>query len=149
MLLISWVMLVCHPASLLIHQFLPPRVASWLMSHSRTPLIFDKLLMLFSISHLLDQTYVMLSIRFLNLCMLLLRVIRWLSNIYYDTWKVRLLLVFTLLVVVLQMLIGQGVSMIGSLQVATLSFSTPLSFHGNLASNALLLTPPLKQNIMH
>jgi len=155
MLLISWVMLVCHPASLLIHRFLPPRVASWLVSHSQTPLVFEKLLMLFSISHLLDQTYVMLSIRFVNLCMLLLRVIRRLSNIYYYTWKVRLPSVFTLLVVphypfmVLLMLIRRGVLMIGSLRVATLSFSAPLSFHGNLASNTLLLTPPLKQNIMH
>ena len=42
---------------------------------------------------------------------------------------------------------GGGVLMIRSLLVATLSFLAPLSFHGNLVSNALLLAPPLKQNI--
>lgn len=50
---------------------------------------------------------------------------------------------------VLLMLIGWGALMIGSPRVATLTFSAPLPFHGNLASNVLLLAPPLKQNIKH
>jgi hypothetical protein len=98
MLLISWVVLVCHCASLLIQWLLPPRVAYRLVSHSRTPLVFKKLLVLFSISHLLDPIYAMLSIRSVSLCMLLLRVIGLLSNVYYATWKVRLPSIFTLLV---------------------------------------------------
>jgi len=37
------------------------------------------------VSYLLDLTYVMLSIRYVSLCMPLLRVTGLLSNVYYDT----------------------------------------------------------------
>jgi hypothetical protein len=85
MLLTFWVVLVCPPVSLLIHRFLPPRMDSYLVSHSQTPLVFDKLLVPFNISHLPDLIYVMLSIRYVSLCMPLLRVTGRLSNVYYDT----------------------------------------------------------------
>jgi hypothetical protein len=51
------------------------------------------------------------------------------------------------LFMVLLMLIGQAVLMIENPRVDTLYFLAPLSFRGNLASNALLLDPPLKQSI--
>jgi hypothetical protein len=85
--------------------------------------------------------------------MLLLRAVGLLLNVYCDTWKVRLLLVSTLLVaslhhfMVFLMLIGHRVLMIINILVDTFSFLAPLPFHGNLASNALLLAPPLKQSI--
>jgi hypothetical protein len=68
---------------------------------------------------------------------------------------VRLPLVFILLVIphypfmVLLMLIEREASMIKSLRVVTLFFSALLPFHENLASNALLLALPQKQNIGH
>jgi glutamate/tyrosine decarboxylase-like PLP-dependent enzyme len=43
--------------------------------------------------------------------------------------------------------IGRGVLMIKNLLVDILFFLVPYLFHGNLESNALLLTPPLKQSI--
>ena len=45
------------------------------------------------------------------------------------------------------MLIGHRVLLIINILVDTFSFLAPLPFHGNLASNALLLAPPLKQSI--
>jgi hypothetical protein len=51
------------------------------------------------------------------------------------------------LFMVLLMLIGPAVLMIENPQVDTLYFLAPLPFRANLASNALLLDPPLKQSI--
>jgi hypothetical protein len=51
------------------------------------------------------------------------------------------------LFMVLLMLIGPAVLMIENPRVDTLYVVAPLPFHGNLASNALLLDPPLKQSI--
>ena len=59
MFLISFVVLVCHRANLLIFWPLL-RLDCNLVSYFRTPLAFYKLLVLFSISPLLDQIYVML-----------------------------------------------------------------------------------------
>jgi hypothetical protein len=58
--LIFFVMLVCHRANLLIFWPLLLRLDCNLVSYFRTPLTFNKLLVLFSISPLLDRIYVML-----------------------------------------------------------------------------------------
>jgi histone deacetylase 1/2 len=53
------------------------------------------------------------------------------------------------ILMVLLVMIGREASMIRSLRVVTLFFMALLPFHGNLASNTLLLALPQKQNIRH
>jgi len=149
MLLIFLVVLVCPHASLLIHWLLLQRTASSLVIYTQILLVNGKLQVPFSISHLLDQTSVMLPTKSVSLCIFLLRAIglrKWkdslLSNVSYGTWKVHLPLAFTSLeaplyhCIVLLVLTGWGVLMIENLLVATLSFSAPLPSHENLVSNA-------------
>jgi len=150
MFLIFSVMLVCHPKNLLIHQPLFPSLICHLLCYSQIPLAFDKFLVLFRISHLLDWKSVMLSTRSVSLCMLLLRVNGLLLNVSCVTWKVRHLMTPTLLMAHLYPFmgsltpIGRGVLMIENLLVDILFLSVPPLFHGNLGSNALLLAPSLK-----
>jgi hypothetical protein len=56
---IFFVVLVCHCVNLLIHRPLFPKLTCSLVSYFQIPLAFTKLLVLFSISPLLDRTYAM------------------------------------------------------------------------------------------
>jgi hypothetical protein len=152
MLLIFWVVRVCHHVNPLTHQLLFPKLICSLLSYFRITFASAKLLVLYSISPLLDQTSVMLWTRYV-IFMLLPKAIGLPLNVYCDTWKVRPPLVSTLLVtlpylyMVLLMSIRPKVLMIGNPRVDTLSFLATLPFYENLASNALLLAPLLKQSI--
>jgi len=136
----------------LTHQLLFPKLIRSLLSYFRIPFAFAKLLVLCSISPLLDQTSVMLWTRYV-IFMLLPKAIGLPLKVYCDTSKVRPPLVSTLLMtlpylyMVLLMSIRPKVLMIGNPRVDTLSFLATLPFHENLASNALLLAPLLKQSI--
>jgi hypothetical protein len=153
MLLISFDKHVYHPVNWL--TLLHPPLLHWpfyQVLYTLIPLSIDRLLVLYSILLLPDVISVMLLIRCVSSCMLPLRTIGRLLNIFYGIFRLWHLMVYMLLEglpypsMALLMYIGLVVLTIRNILVVIWYISRILLSLGNLESNVLLLDPPHKPN---
>jgi hypothetical protein len=137
--------LVWHHSNLLILLFLPLKLQWYSIAYFMILNGFVKSLMLFNISLLRDQTFVLLLTKSISLWMLLQILIGLSSNTFcviFGVWFLMAyisLIVTPLLCMILRMQTRLVVLLIASLWVVTLSFLVIYWFHRNQVSNARLL----------